>query len=130
MKTPVYLVLIGAIFIAVGAWLPVASAAVVPDLQVANLAHLFSIMLSVLAGLIALASAYTRSQVEQIVLSTVAFVAPWLIAQTFASVYAQNKLFDILPNVTFHFKMGGYVVMIGAVLSLIGILSTKPTPQP
>ena len=119
MHKPQFSVLIGAALLVVGAFLPLAVSGLVPTKLAEGTLAAFVAPILVLAVLAVAASCMRRSKAESVALGLVAAALPLL-----AKHLAEGKIASMtyVPNATFHFTAGAYLVLLGAAVLVLSAL--------
>ena len=119
MHKPQFSVLIGAALLVVGAFLPLAASGLVPTKLAEGPLAAFVAPILVLAVLAVAASCMRRSKAESVALGLVAAALPLL-----AKHLAEGKIASMtyVPNATFHFTAGAYLVWLGAAVLVLSAL--------
>jgi hypothetical protein len=122
MHKPQFSVLIGAALLVVGAFLPLAASGLVPTKLAEGTLAAFVAPILVLAVLAVVASCMRRSKAESVALGLLAAVLPLL-----AKNLAEGKIASMsyVPNATFHFTAGAYLVWFGAAFLVLSALFVK-----
>jgi hypothetical protein len=122
MHNPQFSVLIGAALLVVGAFMPLAASGLVPTKLAEGTLAAFVAPILVLAVLAVVASCMRRSKAESVALGLVAAALPLL-----AKNLAEGKIASMsyVPNATFHFTAGAYLVWLGAAVLVLSALFIK-----
>ena len=122
MHNPQFSVLIGAALLVIGAFLPLATSGLVPTKLAEGTLGAFVAPILVLAALAVVASCMRRSKGENIALGLVAGALP-LLAKNLAE--GRIASMSYVPNATFHFTAGAYLVWLGAAVLILSALFVK-----
>jgi hypothetical protein len=122
MKPPRFPIILAAALLVLGAFLPLVSSAVAPSLVAKDTLAGLVVPILVLAALLVVASSYRRSKAEMAGLGIIAAIIPHV-----AKFLGEAKIVatPFLPNATFNFTTGAFVIWAAAVLVIISTMMAK-----
>jgi hypothetical protein len=122
MKPPRFPIILAAALLVLGAFLPLASSALAPSLVAKDTLAGLVVPILVLAALLVVASSYRRSKAEMVGLGVIAAIIPHA-----AKFLGEAKIIatPYLPDASFHFTTGAFVIWVAAALVIISTLMVK-----
>ena len=123
MKPPRFPIILAAVLMTVGAFLPLVSSALLPAMAAESTLAGLVVPILALAALLVVASSYRRSKAEMIGLGVIAAVIPFV-----AKFLGEAKIVatPFLPDVPFHLTTGSLVIWAAAALVVVSTLMAKP----
>ena len=123
MKPPRFPIILAAALLVLGAFLPLASSALIPAKVAEGTLAGLVVPILVLAALLVVASSYRRSKVEMVGLGVIAAIIPHA-----AKFLGEAKIVatSYLPDASFHLTNGALVIWAAAALVIISTLIAKP----
>ena len=123
MKTPHSLVFLGGILVIIGATLPISTSGIVTDLKVSDLQTGLAWGIAALGVWALVASSLSRGRLEIAGIGTLLLLSPWIIRILLEIDLHATKW---LPDFSFDFGQGAYVVWAGGALILASTWVADP----